>query len=70
MAAAAAQVAAQPAAAREAVGLAGGMTPGQPVYLQLEDGPLVRGYVRRLADESVAVRDRQEVATYRAGRRV
>lgn len=69
MAAAAAQVAAQPAAAREAVGLAGGMTPGQPVYLQLEDGPLVRGYVRRLADESVAVRDRQEVATYRAGRR-
>ncbi|MGW1134429.1 phage tail tape measure protein [Streptomyces griseoluteus] len=45
-----------PASPGASAGLGGrsALIPGQTVVLQLEDGPLVRGYVRGLADESVA----------------
>ncbi|MDG9703820.1 peptidoglycan DD-metalloendopeptidase family protein [Streptomyces sp. DH37] len=51
-----------------AVALRGGIAPGQPVLIQLEDGPLVRGWVRGIADESAAAGSRELLDTLTAGR--
>ncbi|GAA3617411.1 transglycosylase SLT domain-containing protein [Streptomyces chitinivorans] len=47
----------------------GGLQPGQPVVLQLEDGPMVRGWVRGIADESTADGFNRLHRVLRAGRR-
>jgi len=46
-----------------------GLQPGQPVVLQLEDGPLVRGYVKGIADESVDAGFTRARRVFEAGRR-
>jgi SLT domain-containing protein len=60
MAAAAAHLAAQPATARESTGTAaGGLRPGDPVTLVVQDGPTLRAYVQGEAQQVVTHNNRQ-----------
>ncbi|MFF8879598.1 phage tail tape measure protein [Streptomyces flaveolus] len=58
-----------PAGASASTAPADGLRPGQAVYLQLEDGPLLRGWVRDIADTQVAAANSHMAMQASAGRR-
>ncbi|MFJ7154641.1 phage tail tape measure protein [Streptomyces sp. NPDC101118] len=67
VAAAAAAPARLQAAAREE---RGGLQPGQPIVLQIQDGPTLKAYVKGVAGEEVTAYDRSQSMRMAAGRRI